>query len=94
MSYLLFSYTVLRVQTLNHTGGYYLEATPVPIPNTEVKLNGADNTWLATAWEDRLLPVYIKPFTLNVEGFLFHKNYCYIFYLLLQLFSIVTKIGV
>ena len=53
------SYAVLRVQTFNHTGGYYREATPVPIPNTEVKLACADNTWLATAREDRLLPVYI-----------------------------------
>ena len=24
-----------------------------PIPNTEVKLASADNTWLETAWEDR-----------------------------------------
>ena len=55
------SYAVLRVQTFNHTGGYYREATPVPIPNTEVKLACADNTWLATAREDRLLPVYMKP---------------------------------
>ena len=37
-------YAVLRVQTLNHTGGDYCEATPVPIPNTEVKLNGAEDT--------------------------------------------------
>ena len=55
----VFSYAVLRVQTFNHTGGYYREATPVPIPNTEVKLMCADNTWLATAWEDRLLPVLL-----------------------------------
>ena len=60
----LASYAVLRVQTFNHTGGYYREATPVPIPNTEVKLACADNTWLATAWEDRLLPVYMKPHAL------------------------------
>ena len=62
-------YAVLRVQTLNHTGGDYCEATPVPIPNTEVKLACAENTWLETARKDRLLPVYITPFTLNVEGF-------------------------
>ena len=49
-------YVVLRVQTLNHTGGYYDEATPVPIPNTEVKLVRADNTWLETARKDRQLP--------------------------------------
>ena len=29
------------------------EVTPVPIPNTVVKLISADNTWLATAREDR-----------------------------------------
>ena len=31
-------------KTFNHSGGYYLEVTPVPIPNTEVKLNGAEDT--------------------------------------------------
>ena len=29
------------------------EGTPVPIPNTVVKLINADNTWLVTAREDR-----------------------------------------
>ena len=29
------------------------EGPPVPIPNTAVKLICADNTWLATAREDR-----------------------------------------
>ena len=29
------------------------EGPPVPIPNTEVKLVCAHNTWLDTAWEDR-----------------------------------------
>ena len=29
------------------------EGPPVPIPNTEVKLRSAENTWLATAREDR-----------------------------------------
>ena len=28
------------------------EGTPVPIPNTVVKLVYGDNTWLVTAWED------------------------------------------
>ena len=37
-------YVVLKVQTFNHSGGDYLEVTPVPIPNTEVKLNGAEDT--------------------------------------------------
>ena len=29
------------------------EGPPVPIPNTAVKLTCAENTWLATAREDR-----------------------------------------
>ena len=32
------------------------EGPPVPIPNTEVKLSSAENTWLATAREDRKTP--------------------------------------
>src|SRR2546425_7881442 len=38
------------------TGG----ATPVPIPNTEVKPSRADGTALATAWESRSLPGLIQ----------------------------------
>ena len=34
--------------------GYYSkEDTPVPIPNTEVKLFSANGTWWATAWESK-----------------------------------------
>ena len=29
------------------------EVPPVPIPNTEVKLTCAENTWRAAAWEDK-----------------------------------------
>lgn len=36
------------------------EGTPVPIPNTVVKLIYADNTWLATAREDRSMPTQTK----------------------------------
>ena len=32
------------------------EGPPVPIPNTEVKLISADDTWLATAWDNRKMP--------------------------------------
>ena len=32
------------------------EGPPVPIPNTEVKLSGAENTWLVTARENREMP--------------------------------------
>ena len=37
-------------------GGNSEEATPVPIPNTEVKLSRADGTAGATLWESRSLP--------------------------------------
>ena len=33
-----------------------VRATPVPIPNTMVKLNAADDTILETIWESRWLP--------------------------------------
>ena len=32
------------------------EGPPVPIPNTEVKLIGAEDTWLEAARENRLMP--------------------------------------
>ena len=35
------------------------EGPPVPIPNTEVKLTCADNTWLETAREDKLTPTLL-----------------------------------
>ena len=38
------------------SGGFGGEDTPVPIPNTEVKLACAEDTWLATARENRALP--------------------------------------
>ena len=37
-------------------GGYTGEVTPVPIPNTEVKLSRANGTAGATLWESRTLP--------------------------------------
>ena len=39
-----------------HTGG----ATPVPIPNTEVKPSKADATAAVRQWESRTLPGYKK----------------------------------
>ena len=36
------------------------EVTPVPIPNTEVKLCGADDTWRAAARESRKSPAKTK----------------------------------
>ena len=36
-----------------------IEGPPVPIPNTEVKLDRAENTWLETAREIRAVPTHI-----------------------------------
>ena len=36
-------------------GGNSCEDTPVPMPNTEVKLTNAESTWLEAAWKDRTL---------------------------------------
>ena len=61
--------SILRLHLKNTTGADGDEATPVPIPNTEVKLISVENTWLATAWEDRAVPVQ-KQKGLNVQTFL------------------------
>ena len=71
LSVFYLTYVVLRVQTLSHSGGYYGEATPVPIPNTEVKLTSVNNTRLATAREDRSLPDYMTPLSQYGEGVFF-----------------------
>ena len=43
------------------------EGPPVPIPNTEVKLCGAENSALATRCENREMPILVAsfPFTRN-----------------------------
>ena len=43
----------------DEVGVYYGEVPPVPIPNTEVKLISADDTWLETARENRSSPTLI-----------------------------------
>ena len=44
-------------ETVNKFSGDYSERDPpVPIPNTEVKPQHADGTWLATARESRTPP--------------------------------------
>ena len=40
----------------NISGGYNGEVTPVPIPNTEVKLSSAEDTWPETARENMSPP--------------------------------------
>ena len=57
-------------------GAYYGEGPPVPIPNTEVKLTSANDTWLATARENRSVPTQK---TASKEAVFLHfvKNFGY-----------------
>jgi hypothetical protein len=45
-----------NLQLLAFPGGHTAGATPVPIPNTEVKPRRADDTARVTVWERRSLP--------------------------------------
>ena len=49
-------YNNQAVGKTDEVGVEYAEGTPVPIPNTEVKLGGAENTWVVTPREDREMP--------------------------------------
>ena len=57
--WLKFSILSAEKQLYNHCGDDSVEDPPVLIPNTEVKLNCAESTWLDTTWEDRELPHFI-----------------------------------
>ena len=54
-------YSVLKVQPSEKgiVGVYDGEDPPVPIPNTVVKLAGAENTWLETARENKTMPTLL-----------------------------------
>ena len=52
-------YSILKVREYfrrEEVGVQNGEDPPVPIPNTVVKLASAENTWLATAREDKSMP--------------------------------------
>ena len=60
----------------NISGGYNGEVTPVPIPNTEVKLSSAEDTWPETARENMSLPdLYQSPERI-AQGFVVFSCYC------------------
>ena len=48
--------TVGGIKTDRQVGVNDGEGPPVPIPNTEVKLTRAEDTWLETARENRSMP--------------------------------------
>ena len=64
---------VLRVLTLKDlsliAGANGDEVPPVPIPNTEVKLISAEDTWRVTAWENRAVPAQLKSTRTKEEPF-------------------------
>ena len=56
-------------------GDYSNEATPVPIPNTAVKLICADDTWRAAARENRSSPAFfMRPYGQAVKTLPFHGS--------------------
>ena len=57
---------VLKVRAHKISGGNSLRDPPVPIPNTEVKPQHADSTWLVTARECRSPPDSMKDIRKNV----------------------------
>ena len=59
--------------TDNTPGNHNKEETPVPIPNTEVKLFSADGTAWVTEWESRTLPGFFMPKT-GADNFFFYKG--------------------
>ena len=50
---------MLKKNTLNFSGDDYIEEIPVPMPNTEVKPLGAEDTCELPCWENRLLPDFL-----------------------------------
>ena len=44
------------------------EVPPVPMPNTEVKLISAENTWLVTTRKDKAMPAHFLPLNLQIKG--------------------------
>ena len=55
-----------KKEKLKIAGAYGDEVPPVPIPNTEVKLISAEDTWWVTAWENRAVPAQLFLFRRNM----------------------------
>ena len=52
----MFSFECMTGVIHERVGDEGKEGTPVPMPNTEVKLFSVDDTWRVTARESRTLP--------------------------------------
>ena len=56
-----FSMSICTTKVDNTQVGVFIaQGPPVPIPNTEVKLCGAEDTCLATSREDRSVPTFFQ----------------------------------
>ena len=64
----------VRTEQLHISGDNSLRDPPVPIPNTEVKPQHADGTWLATARESRSSPDSIFLDTSKDASFFFYNG--------------------
>ena len=70
------SCVVLKVRKHKISGDNSLRVPPVPIPNTEVKPQHADGTWLVTARESRSSPdSIIFGITFAIMKFRIRKGY-------------------
>ena len=68
--------TVMRsLLQVKSSGGYYEKDTPVPIPNTAVKLLSADDTWTAASRESRSPPDLFQSLTVNSVRLCFILKY-------------------
>ena len=68
-----------KICNLEESGGDNEEVTPVPIPNTAVKLFNADDSWTVTSRENMQLPDIYEGSVQKAQGFLF--VYCDCFYI-------------
>ena len=53
----------------------YNEGPPVPIPNTEVKLISAEDTWLETARDNRKMPTHESRYPIGYLVFIYFEKY-------------------
>jgi hypothetical protein len=61
--------------TIGFLGGYTGGVTPVPIPNTEVKLSRAHDTMIERSWESRTLPgIFLNPSSIIDDGFFLRRK--------------------
>ena len=54
---------------MNNVGVDNAGEPPVPIPNTEVKPSGAEDTFLETGWKNREMPILVNILMLPFRNF-------------------------